>query len=330
VSNKKFNSGAFVFFTKRNVRPVEIDYIKQSLVDYPDLDESIIPPYAGDRMAVFRTLRTMIRKVAHEGWLCRPIKRDKKEVVYGIVKEKKDEIAETLDHDHEATFAWRATHPHQIFGNHEVSVAINDEYQSLRDKIHGDDWTRTVVKYLVNGCSAQNIREEGIVYWVPPQMIKKVGRLNDFLTKFGVRVTCCEIESADVPMVQEVVQSNLDEELEKFEEEVNKFDGKQRSTVYTIRLQRYEELRKRANLYKSALGVAVDRISTSLDELESKVTTMLDLRSNLVVHKDGSATQRDEPKKLLGNKKLAAANGNCEHDDVDENGMCLICLQEVC
>jgi len=95
-----------------------------------------------------------------------------------------------------------------------------------------------------------------------------------------------------VTIVQQTTNESLNEKLEKLEEEIKEFDGKQRTTVYTLRLQRYMELKKRANLYKSALGIGIERLEGSLTELEGKVNKMLDLRKTITVHKDGSTTEK--------------------------------------
>ena len=292
MANAQYKSGAFIFLRKDGVPPMDPAVITAKALA-EGIDEVVIPKYAGDRMTVFRTLRSQTLKQARLGWLLRPIKREKRVVVYGVTRETKDVEAETLEHDHETNFYWKAEVPEVIrsTGGHPVVDDVNTEYQSLRGKIVGDDWTSTITSWFVNQCHAISMREEGIIYWCPPQSLPEVKKLKKFLfSNVGIYIGIAEIKASereDQQVVREAVDTSLASQLSEFEAEVEKFNGKERTTVYTLRMERYVELKKRANLYHAALSIGVERIEGALSKLEQQVSAMLDLRQLVTVHSDG-------------------------------------------
>jgi len=299
-TEKKFNNGAIITFRKEGVVPMDPADVRDMALAH-GVDEKVVPEYAGDRMVIFRVLRSQTLKQAREGWLLRPITRSKQTVVYGITKERTNEADETIKHDYESKMSWRAEpDPSHIKGEHAVAKDADAEYQQVRGKIVGDDWTAAVSSYFVGHCKAVSLRgNEGVVYWCPPQSIADLRKLKTFLAEtVGISIIIAEIEAEDCKIAKDVATESLYDELEKMENEVKAFDGKERTTVFTLRLERYVELKKRANLYKAALGIGVDKVEKTLAELEQKVSTMLDIRKTIVVHKDGTVSKKDEDEKV--------------------------------
>jgi len=284
MTNTKFTTGAFVFTRARGLQPRNPDDL-QPLAGQHGLPGDIIPSYAGDRAAIGRAITQTSSGLHKEGFLLRPIRRTSTEVVYGIVREQRDE--DRLDHDHEATVSWSIEPDASVQGDHPIARRVADAYGDLRGKIVAEDWSTSITSFLEQHDAAR-IRGDGRVYWVPPQRVDAVKQLGAFLAEVGIDLILCELEPETKTIVQDVASESIEDQLDKLQAEVVNFDGTQKPSTYVRRLDEFQRLRQRAVLYRDALGVGVERAEQVLGELETKVTQMLDIRRQTVVHKDGT------------------------------------------
>ena len=285
MNQQKFQNGAFAFTRTKSIEPRDPESLQPLAIQH-GIDPAFIPAYAGDRTAVGRAITQASIGLSKEGFLLRPIKRTTTDVVYGIVREQKDEAAERLDHDFEATVSWSAEPDADIVrGSHPIAQRVADAYQALRGKIVADDWSNAITTYLENHDAAR-VRGDGRVYWVPPQRLDAIRRLGTFLQELGIDLILCELEPEVRTVAKDVAHQSLEDQLTRLQEEVDQFDGTQKPSTYTRRLDEYQHLRDRAILYRDALGVGVDRAQSVLTELERKVTAMLELRSQTVIHRN--------------------------------------------
>jgi adenylate kinase family enzyme len=253
---------------------------------------SIIPPYAGDRQQVSRAITATGSKVSRQGWLLRPIKQSRAEVCYAIVREDKDQAAERLHHTQESTAEWTCEHGNgaHVTGSHAIAQQIDTEYQAIRGKILSGDWTGTLTDYLINTCQATAMREDGRIYWIPPQCVAQAHILRAFLAEVGIALVLCEIEAESRETVVQAVHESLAEQLQSLEDQAATFSGDEKPSNYKRRLEEYAALRKRATTYRDALGIGIEQASRVLDRLEEEVGMMLDIRQQTVVHRDGTAS----------------------------------------
>ena len=301
MTSNKFTTGAFVFTRARGIQPRDPNDL-QPIAHQHGLPGDIIPAYAGDRAAIGRAIAQTSSGLHKEGFLLRPIRRTSSEVVYGIVHEQKDESGDKLDHQHEATVSW-SIEPDAaaVQGDHPIALRVADNYASLRGKIVAEDWSSTITSFLEQHDAAR-IRGDGRVYWVPPQRVNAVKQLGAFLAEVGIDLILCELEPETKTIVQDVASESIEDQLNKLQAEVVNFDGTQKPSTYVRRLDEFQRLRHRAVLYRDALGVGVDRAEQVLGELETKVTQMLDIRRQTVVHKNGTITSPSSPAKSTSNK----------------------------
>ncbi|MCP4607039.1 MAG: hypothetical protein GY847_42085 [Proteobacteria bacterium] len=289
---KSYSNGAFVFTRSRGLTPKTPEEIQPIALKH-GIDPQVIPEYAGDRAAVGRAIARTDTKIAGDTYLLRPIRRNSKEVIYGIVREDKHSD-DHLDHAHEATVTWKSEPDSGVIeGNHTIANRVRGLYQDLRGKIVSEDWTAAVTAQL-DTLGAVPFREDGRVYWVPPQSLDDVKRLREFLSEVGVSLVVAEVESESTGVVTEVVAENVDEQLLRLEKEVEDFSDTQKPSMFARRLEEFQKLKQKALLYESALGIASNRTTKVLTDLEQKVQAMLDIRSNTVVHKDGRVSKKGE------------------------------------
>ncbi|MCA9670685.1 MAG: hypothetical protein KC503_34045 [Myxococcales bacterium] len=289
MPNSKFGSGAFVFARPRGLEPQHPEDIQKWAAQH-QISSDLVPTYAGDRVAVSRALQQASAGLARQGFLLRPIKRTGSEVVYGIVREQRDESGRRLDHAFEETVSWRAEPDAGVIqGDHPIARRVAEAYSSLRDKIVADDWSGIISSFLLDHDAA---RIRSGVYWLPPQRIGDVQRFSRFLEDVGIDLLLCEIEAEAQRIVESVATQSLDDQLDQLQTEAAAFDGTQKPSTYARRLDQYQRLRERATLYKQALGLGVQKAETVLSDLEQKVGAMLELRRQTVISRDGSASQQ--------------------------------------
>jgi hypothetical protein len=296
MANTKWSAGAFCFTRARGLQP-RLPEDLLPVAQAHGIPEQYIPTYAGDRVAVARAISQASAGLHREGFLLRPITRSSTEVIYGVVKEARDEAEQKLAHDFEATVSWAAEpDPSVIHGDHAIARRVVEAYDNLRGKITSEDWSSVITAYLESHDAAR-VRGDGRVYWIPPQRLADVKTFGAFLAEVGIDLVLCEIESESRTVVESVAQESLDEQLTHLEQEVAAFDGTQKPSTYTRRLDEYQRLRQRAGLYRAALGLGVQKAEKVLIELEQKVGAMLDLRQQTVVHRDGSSSPKGEAPK---------------------------------
>lgn len=294
MTDEKFRAGAFVFARPRGVCPHDPDSVAD-LAARHGIDRSLVPGYAGDRVAVSRALTQASAGLAREGFLLRPIKRTSTDVVFGIVREQKDESDCRLDHAFEATVSWSAEpDPSVVSGDHQIAVRVAEAYRCLRGKVVSDDWSAAIASYLEDHDAAR-VRGDGRVYWVPPQRVDDIRRFGCFLADVGIDLVLCEIEAEARSVADASAHQTLEEQLDQLQKEAAEFDGTQRPSTYARRLDEYQRLRERAGLYRDALGLGVSRAEEILADLERRVSSMLDIRRQTVIHRDGNNAASNIP-----------------------------------
>lgn len=295
MTDTRYQSGAFVFARARGVEPRRPEEIEPLLAKH-GLNPDIAPAYSGDRAAVGRAFTAAKAGLSKEGLLLRPIKRTSHELVFGVVKETPDVADQSIEHQFEAVVSWAVEpDPSAVHGDHPIALRVAAIYQELRGKITADDWSGAITEYLEDHDAAR-VRSDGRVYWVPPQKVDDVRKLGDFLAEISIDLVVCQLEAEARCVAQGAAQDSLDDQLARLQREVAEFDGTQRPSTYTRRLEEFQRLRQRAILYRDALGCGVDRAETVLTELEQKVSNMLELRTSTVVPSSTPPAPRQEPK----------------------------------
>ena len=132
----------------------------------------------------------------------------------------------------------------------------------------------------LDGCAAVTLRDHGGVYWVPSLYAETVRRLQGAIEKIGSsRVHLLPVhESADATRtLGAAAKAALEDELAQLRSEVQSFLAQPPERVSTLvrRLDLFETLKGRANLYRDILQVHVDDLEKTLAELADSVETLL-------------------------------------------------------
>jgi hypothetical protein len=154
-----------------------------------------------------------------------------------------------------------------------------ESYRSLVNVHTTADLARTIVKAL-HRFSAVSLRESGGVYWVPRTSADVLRRLQDCVegiggSKFHVLPVHESREGARV--LGEVAKASLEQELTDLQVEIAAFKAEppKRTSTISHRLEAFEALRARAELYRTILAVNLDGLDTGIAHLVIEVEQML-------------------------------------------------------
>ena len=289
MTTQRYADGAFCFYrTSAACQPMFLSNIER-LATRHGISTSMIPAYAGDRAQVSRAILAVSGKIARK-WKLTGIKTGSHEVVHGISAVRIDQQNEKCTFPQEDCLRWsdEGGNGQYIEGQHPVACAVNAEYQSIKERICPGDWSETLKNYLLDECQAFPFREDGRVYWIPPQTLAKLAPLTAFLADVGISLVVCEVETQARTIVQQAASESLQDKLTALKDEVDAFTGDEKPSNMKRRIGELEKLRRRAQTYQDALGIGVDQAQAVLDTLQGHVERLLGTRQATVVHRNGN------------------------------------------
>jgi hypothetical protein len=219
-------------------------------------------------------------QAGHPDLLLRLAKEDDQSIAFGIIKEHRHGDGQ-LTYTQQARVVLerasgqvRTDNPH-----HDVVAAVETRYELLRSTHTVDDVRRTVVRAL-HSFAAVTLRDGGGIYWVPQPFAVQLRKLQGAVEQIGAsRVylvpvhRTLEAEKA----LGEVATESVEHELEALKSEIESFLAAppDRSSTLVRRFDAFEDLRKRAGLYKTILSAEVQDLDEQLDKLAASVEMLL-------------------------------------------------------
>ena len=245
----------------------------------------LAPEYLPDPPTAEKALKAAVREAAvgQPDRLIRLGKEDEAEIVFAVVRETKhtdgsisyqQETRVILDRKVESVSS-------DIVG-HDLAGVISTRFGELRSTHTADDVRRAMMKAL-DGCAAVTLRDHGGVYWVPAPYAEIVRRLQGAIEKIGSsRVYLLPVHSsADANRtLGDAAKLAIEDELTKLKAEVDGFllTPPDRPSTLVRRLDAFEVLKSRAELYRSVLSVTVDDLDSTLVSLTNSVEQLLNAK----------------------------------------------------
>lgn len=233
-----------------------------------------------------KALKTAVREaqVGEASRLIRLGKEDEAELIYAVNREDRHEdgsityVQETrivFDRNTEAIGADAS--------GHDLVAAVRTRFGELRSTHSSDDIRRAMMNVL-NACAAVTLREHGGVYWIPAPHAATLRKLQAAVEKIGSsRVYLLPVHaSADAnKTLGEAAVAALTDELTALKAEVEAFQNSppERQSTLVRRLDAFEELRGKAELYRSVLSVTVADLDQTLTVLTASVETLLSAKA---------------------------------------------------
>ena len=285
----KYSNGAFAFYrVGSQYIPMDPDSIEALGIQY---GVKTLPTYAGDRAMLGKAISYVQTKVRKMDFRLESIKSGQKEIVYAIVEVDTNVSTETVDLTQCDLFRWEEGQP-QVEGTHLIAQMVNLQFDQVRGLIHASDWTEALTTNLEHMCFAAKMREDGRIYYVPPGGLEAARTLQQFCQSAHINLVLCEIESEQVEVIAEAVQETMAEQLQQLQEAAEQFDGTQKPSTYSNRLEEYAALKTKAELYQASLHIGIEQITKALETLETKAAGYLDSRQGVTIHRDGSTSRK--------------------------------------
>jgi hypothetical protein len=208
---------------------------------------------------------------------------DEATVVFAIVREEKHPDG-TLTYTQEAKVGLE-----MLTGNmgtdapfHDLVVNIKTRFAELRDTHTTDDVRRTITRALLS-MSAVLVRENGGVWWVPAPHAESMRKLQVAIESIGSsRFYLLPVhDSADAHRtLGDAASKSIEAELSSLKTEVEQFLAQppERTSTLVRRLDAFDTLKSRAQLYRDVLNIQVVDLDRTLDGLSASIETLLNAK----------------------------------------------------
>jgi len=242
------------------------------------LSPDLLPEEPTDEQAFRRAARSC--QVGITDKLIRLGKEDTTELVFAIVAE--DRLGDgSVKHHQETLVRLDRNRGHVTVSDHghELGVQIRERYNALRDVHAADDVRRLIVRTL-QSFAAVTLREGGGVYWVPAKYSKPLRALSTAIAEFGgSRMSLVPVHRTKEAerAIGDAAQASIEQELTNLRTEINDFlaSPPERASTLERRLDAFDVLRNRAQLYKTVLNTEVYGLESQLVSLENSVDALL-------------------------------------------------------
>ncbi len=233
-----------------------------------------------------KALKAAVREAAvgQSDRLIRLGKEDEAEIVFAVVRETKHADGSiTYQQETRVILDRRVESVSSDIAGHDLAGVIATRFGELRSTHTADDVRRAMMKVL-DSCAAVTLRDHGGVYWVPAPYAETIRRLQGAIEKVGSsRVYLLPVHSsADANRtLGDAAKLAIEDELAALKAEVEGFVASppDRPSTLVRRLDAFEELQARANLYREVLQVHVADLEATLSGLTSSVENLLNQRA---------------------------------------------------
>jgi hypothetical protein len=246
----------------------------------------LAPEYLPDPPTAEKALKSAVREAAlgQPDRLIRLGKEDEAEIIFAVVRETKhDDGSVTYQQETRVILDRQVESVSFDIPGHDLAAVITSRFGELRSTHMADDVRRSMMKVL-DGCAAVTLRDHGGVYWVPSPYAETVRKLQGAIEKIGSsRVYLLPVHaSADANRtLGDAAKLAIEDELAALKAEVDGFMASppDRPSTLVRRLDAFEGLQARANLYRDVLQVHVQDLEATLSGLTTTVETLLNQKA---------------------------------------------------
>ena len=246
----------------------------------------LAPEYLPDPPTAEKALKSAVREAAlgQPDRLIRLGKEDEAEIIFAVVRETKHTDGSITYQQETRVILDRQVESVSFdVPGHDLAGVITARFGELRSTHMADDVRRSMMKVL-DACAAVTLRDHGGVYWVPSPYAETVRRLQGAIEKIGSsRVYLLPVHaSADASKtLGEAAKVAIEDELAALKAEVEGFMASppDRPSTLVRRLDAFEGLQARANLYRDVLQVHVQDLEATLSGLTATVENLLNQKA---------------------------------------------------
>ncbi|HJX53212.1 MAG TPA: DUF6744 family protein, partial [Polyangia bacterium] len=202
-------------------------------------------------------------QVGHPDRLFRLAMENEQEIVIGIVNELRDGTGGLIYiQEARVTLERQAGKLVSDQPRHDLVAQLVQRFEELKTVHTTDDIRRTITRTL-DSFAAVTLRHGGGVYWTPALYAASLRRLQGVIEKLGqsrmhlVPVTATKEGQA---ALAQAAKASIEEELTALQTEMQQFlqTPPDRASTLMRRLEHFDDLRRKANLYQTVLQAQVE------------------------------------------------------------------------
>ncbi len=233
-----------------------------------------------------KALKSAVREAAlgQPDRLIRLGKDDEAALVFAVVRETKhDDGSVTYQQETRIILDRKTESVSSDHPGHDLANMIAARFRELRATHTPDDIRRSMMKVL-DSCAAITLREHGGVVWVPAPYADMVRRLQSGVERIGsskLYILPVHASTDANRTLADAAKVAIEDELAQLKAEVEGFLAQPPDRVSTLvrRLDAFEALKSRAELYRQVLNVHVLDLETTLRDLSVSVEKLLDQKA---------------------------------------------------
>jgi hypothetical protein len=200
-----------------------------------------------------------------------------KPIMWGAVKEKADQDAERLDYDFEVLFKiedHKGAKPIVSEPSHAVAKAWSAIYRKHVGSVSTDQ-IRMMVKRV---CRARSAVPMGSGFFVPAEhrdFLRSLQGLVEALGDSQLWLLPIHEDPDSNQTIDRAVRAGIEEEIVALAEEMEAWDVRTRPSTMERRLQEFDGLRSKANLYAGILKVSFEDLQKKIGRMEQKLQSLI-------------------------------------------------------
>ena len=246
------------------------------LADQHGLNTKYLPKEIRPVQAFRRAWRHAAAKLP-KGMLLRSISETNYLVVIGLVRERVDERNHDLDYTVLSKIGFhKGTHALSADKENGVTMQVKELYR--HHLAHTTEDIRAMMTSFL-GEAGVSLRDSGGVYFIPASHQQTLDALCAVVEEVGHNKTY-QLPIVDTPegkaTLREVARRTLDSEIQQLQEQLAKFDlDKVRESTLERKLEGFDELRARANLFARVLSFKADTLNKKIASIQSGLRRQL-------------------------------------------------------
>ena len=282
--------GYFIWWTVNNQRIKRKDL--QKLIDKAGIRDKKGKPFkvpeAKYRSAFLKAVREVRGQHKNKGILIRKIKKDADEYLFGLVDEKVNKSAKSLQYTHDATMKFvPSTGKLRVNRKHRGFDLVKERYEEYKDYLNSDD-VRDIVLTILNQVPTVSVRQRGGIYFVPEKFSDAVDSLEKLVGSLpgGSDMDLTKVSKGSANGSYLAVAPQIDTEKSKkaiykafvaslktrmqgFENDLEDKGITQKHALKT-RLQEFKDMKAEIEFYRDALEFQVEDLTDNLKALTKK------------------------------------------------------------
>lgn len=151
---------------------------------------------------------------------------------------------------------------------HPIAQQAKALYENLCVVFRTDD-IRTAFQRAFRSWAGVPTLEKGGYWWIPAAYAHKVRSWADFMADLGNSTVVLPLfdTSETIASLRDLTEQSVEAQLERLMEQLTRFSGKDTTRVSTLeaRVERFDELRDRAELYERLLGHTLQDLRDKMD-----------------------------------------------------------------